>query len=128
MDFVETEGDTIDQAIENALKTLGVERDKITVDILEEGSKGFLGIGGKKARIRASMRKAVLLADEEVASEPDIPSEENKAAVGQRGREVLREILHLMGIETTVEVKGGETPEEVVLDVHGPYGGLVIGR
>jgi predicted RNA-binding protein Jag len=34
MDFVETDGDTIDQAIENALKMLGVSRDKITVDII----------------------------------------------------------------------------------------------
>ena len=34
MDYVETEGDTIDKAIENALKLLGVDRDKITVDIL----------------------------------------------------------------------------------------------
>ena len=40
MDFVETEGDTIDAAIEGALKLLGVGRDKITVDIIAEGRKG----------------------------------------------------------------------------------------
>ncbi|MGH7795027.1 MAG: Jag N-terminal domain-containing protein, partial [Candidatus Binatia bacterium] len=34
MDFVETEGDTIDAAIENALKLLGVEREKITIEIV----------------------------------------------------------------------------------------------
>ena len=45
MDFVETEGDTIDQAIENALKSLGVAREKITVDILSEGKKGLFGFG-----------------------------------------------------------------------------------
>lgn len=33
MDFVETEGENIDDAIENALKLLGVGRDKITVEI-----------------------------------------------------------------------------------------------
>ena len=57
MDYVETEGDTIDKAIENALKVLGVERDKITVDILSEGKKGILGFGSQKARIRATLRK-----------------------------------------------------------------------
>ena len=44
MDFVETEGETIDDAIENALKLLGVERDKITVDIYRrrpQGNPGF---------------------------------------------------------------------------------------
>ena len=54
MDYVETEGDSIDKAIENALKLLGVERDKITVDILSEGKKGILGFGAQKARIRAT--------------------------------------------------------------------------
>ena len=39
MDFVETDGDTIDQAIENALKRLGVARDKITVDVYREGER-----------------------------------------------------------------------------------------
>ncbi|MDP2602308.1 MAG: RNA-binding cell elongation regulator Jag/EloR [Deltaproteobacteria bacterium] len=58
MDFVETEGDTIDQAIENALKALGVAREKITVDILSEGKKGIFGFGAQKARVRASLTKS----------------------------------------------------------------------
>jgi len=58
MDFVETEGDTIDQAIENALTALGVAREKITVDILSEGKKGIFGFGAQKARIRASLTKS----------------------------------------------------------------------
>jgi len=57
MDFVETEGDNIDAAIENALKALGVGREKITVDIISEGRKGILGFGAQKAKIRASLRK-----------------------------------------------------------------------
>jgi spoIIIJ-associated protein len=57
MDHVEIEGDTIEKAIENALKLLGVEREKITVDILSEGKKGILGFGSQKARILATLRK-----------------------------------------------------------------------
>ena len=60
MDHVETEGDTIDKAIDNALRLLGVERDKITVDILSEGKKGILGFGSQKARIRATLRKSAI--------------------------------------------------------------------
>ena len=56
MDFVETEGENIDDAIENALKSLGVGRDKITVDIIAEGRKGILGFGAQKARVRAQLR------------------------------------------------------------------------
>ena len=133
MDYVETEGDTIDQAIESALKALRVERDRVTIDILEEGSKGFLGIGGKKARIRASVRKTVLLEDEDEGEEQspsqrESVSEEKQVALGEKGRQVLTEILRLMGMEARVEIKKGETPEEVVLDVQGSYGGLLIGR
>ena len=60
MDFVETEGDSIDAAIESALKLLGVGRDKITVDIISEGRKGILGFGSQKARIRAELRKSTM--------------------------------------------------------------------
>ena len=63
MDFVETEGDSIDAAIENALKALGVGRDKITIDIISEGRKGILGFGAQKAKIRASLRKLKLDTD-----------------------------------------------------------------
>ena len=63
MDFVETEGDNIDAAIENALKALGVGREKITVDIISEGRKGILGFGAQKAKVRASLRKLNLEAD-----------------------------------------------------------------
>ena len=41
MDHVEAEGETIDAAIENALNTLGVERERVTVEILTDGKKGI---------------------------------------------------------------------------------------
>ena len=57
MDYVETEGDTIDQAIENALISLGVGRERISIEILSEGKRGILGFGTQKARVRASLRR-----------------------------------------------------------------------
>lgn len=63
MDFVEAEGDNIDAAIANALKALGVGREKITVDIISEGRKGILGFGAQKAKVRASLRKLNLEPD-----------------------------------------------------------------
>lgn len=130
MDFVETEGDTIDQAIENALRVLGVERDKVTVDILEEGTRGFLGIGAKKARIRASLRKSLKLEELSPNEKPVAPppTAEERAELGEKARGVLEEILRLMGMEAPVEVKDGEGPEEIVLNIQGAYGGLLIGR
>jgi len=131
MDYVETEGDTIDEAIENALKILGVARDKVTVDILTEGVKGFLGIGSKKARVRASLRKPFMQEEERAESKPSEANRitaEEAAAAGRRAREVLGEILSLMGIKATIEMKPGETEAEIVLEIHGENGGLLIGR
>lgn len=133
MEYVEAEGDTIDEAIENALKKLGVTRDKVTVDILAEATKGLFGFGAKKARVRAALRKSILqLEEEREAEEP--PAEEKKvtreeaAAAAQKGKEILAQILRLMGFQTTVEVKPGETEEEMVLDIQGDNSGLLIGR
>jgi spoIIIJ-associated protein len=55
MDAMEIEGKTIDEAIENACSAFRVPREKLNIEILSEGSAGFLGLGSKKARIRASL-------------------------------------------------------------------------
>ena len=133
MEYVETEGNTIDEAIENALKILGVERDKVTVDILAEGKRGIFGIGAKKARVRASLRRGLFEEKEEPRGEPRAAEEERIsrdeiAAVGQKGKQVLAEILRLMGIDAAIEIKPGEIAEEIILDIQGESGGLLIGH
>ncbi len=45
---------TVDIAIEEALKDLGMSRDDVSVEILEMGKTGFLGFGATPARIRVS--------------------------------------------------------------------------
>jgi spoIIIJ-associated protein len=129
---VDAEGDTIDKAIENALKLLGDERDKITVDILSEGKKGILGFGAQKARIRAALRKSAVNLG---ASELELPAVENPstrtaetAAIGDKARGVLVEILDLMGVKAKVELKTGEQADEAVLEIRTEDSGLLIGR
>ncbi|HEY2986881.1 MAG TPA: RNA-binding cell elongation regulator Jag/EloR [Candidatus Binatia bacterium] len=133
MDSVEAEGDTIDEAIANALKLLGVGRDRVTVDILSEAKKGLLGIGAKKARVRASLRKLVL----QEAAEPRRVRETDRevtvspaevAAAAEKGQEVLAQILRLMGIDAAVDIKPGDTAAEVILAIQGDSGGLLIGQ
>ena len=132
MDHVETEGDTIDKAIENALKLLGVERDRITVDILSEGKKGILGFGSQKARIRATLRKSTI--DLRASEVESAPVEERPVlgaeatAMGQKAKEVLAEILRLMGIKAEVELKAGEKTDETVVEIRAENSGLLIGR
>ncbi len=52
---LDIEEKTIDIAIERACREFGVGREKLNIEIISEGSNGFLGIGAKKAKIRASL-------------------------------------------------------------------------
>jgi spoIIIJ-associated protein len=56
MRSVEVEGDSIDDAIRRALTELGISRDRAAIEILNDASRGILGFGGQKARVRATVR------------------------------------------------------------------------
>lgn len=131
MEYVETEGETIDQAIANALKVLGVERDKITVDILSEGKKGILGFGAQKARIRAAIRRSNIdlkIAEPEITpAGPAVKSLDVKA-IAEKARGVLEEILIRMGVRASVDAKIGEKGEEIVLGIAAENSAVLIGR
>ena len=52
---LEIEEKNIDGAIEKACRDFGVPREKLNIEIISEGSGGFLGLMAKKAKIRASL-------------------------------------------------------------------------
>ena len=58
MNFSEKYGNDIDEAIELALKDLKVEKDEVDIEVLEEPSKGFLGLGSKLAKVRVTIKEA----------------------------------------------------------------------
>jgi len=132
MDYVEAEGDTIDEAIAKALKILRVDRDRVTVDILAEARKGVLGIGAKKARVCASLRR-LAVGDAEAERQGREPVAEitvnpvDVAAAAEKGKQFLAEVLRLMGVNAAVAAKPGDTPAEVILEVQGDSGGLLVG-
>ena len=52
--YLEKSARTEDMAVAEALKELGLDRDDVSVEILERARSGFLGIGASPARIRVS--------------------------------------------------------------------------
>ncbi len=54
---VEADGQSIDEAIERALRQLGVARDKVDIEILSHTSRGLFGLGRRRATIRATLRR-----------------------------------------------------------------------
>lgn len=52
MENIESEGKTVVEAVENALKKAGLRRDQVEVLILQEASAGLFGMGVKLAKVR----------------------------------------------------------------------------
>jgi len=94
--YIETEGETVEEAIENALSELEATREQVTIDILNEPTKGILNFGAKPAKIRATLKQDVSAAPETV----------------------LKEILSRMGVDAKVEISSvdGSTHLNILTD------------
>lgn len=57
MEFVEKWGTDVDTAVDLALDELKATRDMVDVEILEEPSRGFFGIGSKLALVRVKIKE-----------------------------------------------------------------------
>lgn len=49
---IQVSGPTVDEAIQRGLAELGLERDRVKVEVIEEGRRGILGIGTRDATVR----------------------------------------------------------------------------
>ena len=56
--FIDVTGKTEDEAVANALAQLGLDRDDVSVEVLERAKKGFLGIGASPAKVRVTYEAA----------------------------------------------------------------------
>ncbi len=88
---IEATGVNRDAAIEKALMQLGLERDDVSVEVLDNGKKGFLGIGATPARVRVTYEVPDVPASRVEQQEPPRqerkahqPEAEPKAASGQK--------------------------------------------
>ena len=54
LEWIESTGKSEEAAIEAALQKLGMDRDEVSVEILERAKSGFLGIGSCPAKVKVS--------------------------------------------------------------------------
>jgi spoIIIJ-associated protein len=102
---VEKAGKTVDEAVDLALQELNASIDDVSVEILEEPSKGILGlIMVKQARVRLTVKE-------------DSPN---------RAVSLLKEIFKTMDLD--VKIDAVENEKTVTIDLEGPDLGLLIGR
>ena len=66
MRYIDVTGKTEEEAVRKALEQLHLERDDVSLEILERSKSGFLGIGSSPAKVRVSYEL-------DVAEEPEVP-------------------------------------------------------
>jgi spoIIIJ-associated protein len=142
---MEIEEKTIDEAIAAACREFAVPREKLNIEIISEGSSGFLGVLSKKAKIRASLLDLDVsfdLNDDypvkneaplkiEAKTRPEIQEMPSKpvdadSSLAPKAKELLSGILQRMSFECQVSAQ--ETPEKIILNIEGDSSGLLIGK
>lgn len=93
------EGQSVEEAIQNGLKALGVTQDEVQTTIIEEGKRGFLGVGRKNAQVSLEY-----MAKQETESKPELVNEKE----AKEDSEKLTE----EEIESAEEVSDNEVEQE----------------
>ena len=101
---IEKTAKSTDEAKELALLDLGLSQDEVDFEIVEEGNKGFLGLGSKDAKIIATV----------------------KDPVSYKIKSFLSKIFTSMNLDVTINVSYKD--EGVYVELSGDKMGIVIGK
>ena len=127
---------TEDEAIAAALAELGLDRDDVSVEIVERAKSGFLGIGASPAVIRVSYEaedEPEAPAAAPKAEAPAAPAKAAAAAVVDENedyaeiRRFLTGLLERMGVTADIEISPRENGG-VNVNLSGSGMGAIIGR
>ncbi|NEZ47859.1 protein jag [Clostridium niameyense] len=104
MKVIESTGKNIEEAIDNALRELNTSREKIEVNIIDEGSKGFLNlIGVRPAKVNVKLKKDYI----------------------KEARDFLKNVLYNMNIKAEIDIK--EEKDIIKINLCGKDMGIIIG-
>ena len=104
MKIIEVTGKTVEEALKHALDELKLTKDKVDVEIINEGSKGLFNlIGTKPAKIKVTKKPEPI----------------------DNAKEFLINVLSAMNIDA--EIRINEENDVIKIDLSGPKMGLVIG-
>ena len=125
---------TVEEARKKAAAELGAPEEELVITVLEEGKRGFFGIGAVEAKISASY--TVADSEKEDAEKKEAPKKEAKkseprpATVEDENVAVafIRRIAEDMGLENLTYGTHEGTNNDTVITVDGDNAGLLIGH
>ncbi len=104
MEFAEKFGRTVEEAAALAAADLNLSVEDVEIEVLEEPTKGFLGIGAKSARVKVTAKKTA-----------------EKTAL-----DFTKEVIEKMGLNLNVVSK--QDDNIIYIDIDGKDSGTVIGK
>ena len=105
-EVLEKTGKTVEEAYQAALAELGLPESRVSYEVIEEPSKGFLGIiGGKLAKVRVTVRELSPL---------------------EKAENFLKEIFSSMHLDVKMEREDKE--ESYIFNLVGENLGILIGK
>ncbi len=125
---------SVDEAIFKGMTQLGVPREQLDFEVLDEGSKGFLGIGSRQVRLRLSIKGDDLTSTDQTPSAPVEEKQPNliEDDLLQFTTRTAIELLSKMKIQANVTAKYGEADGNnempVLVDITGDDLSVLIGR
>jgi spoIIIJ-associated protein len=141
---------SVDEAIAKGLADLGLTREAVEIEILDEGSRGLFGLGTRQARIRLTVKDATEDAEQGIeeaapksatpeagpASAKPAPSryeEVQQEVTLDVSRATVAELIERMGIDCEVTAEFGEVDDltgitPVMVDVQGDDLSVLIGK
>ena len=128
---IEKEARSADEAIKEICEELGKERDELEFEIIEEKSRGILGLmGNKRVRVRARLKETQ---EEKRQEKEQERGQEKKQGAQETGVDVLtyaKTALEriIAGITDSAQVEGRVEGGTIYLNIKGDGSGLLIGR
>ena len=132
---------TVEQAVEEGLQELGLQRDQVEIEVIDEGSKGLFGFGNREVRVilRVLPEEAETLdinaAFEKIEEARPSHNEtvdfdiENACEIV---KETVEELLERMDVRATVTAILGDSEnnymQPIMVDIQGNDLSILIGR
>ena len=106
MDFVKYSAKTVNDAITQAALALGVSSEQLEIEVIDEGSNGFLGIGSRPAVIQAK----------------------KKFSLEGTAVDFLKDVFRTMNMEVEIDVVYDADEKTMDIDLKGDDMGILIGK
>jgi len=141
---LEVIGPSVEEAVESGLDQLGLPRDAVNVEVLDEGQNGFLGIGSRQVRVRLTLQHPEAETESESEPEPEPgmgvesapvnPEDMDELEVAKiKAKAIVENLLQATKVKATVAARILEPEDDhdqpmVLIEIAGKDLSILIGK